>query len=152
MHGKNVIILYPLILSLQNRDGDSRGGGLKPDAEENYGLGRVVLGDFEGVHGGVNHAHIGTVGFSLLQAGTATGDFEHITKGGDNYIRDLSQGDCFIEVGVSGNTNRATGAGYHFNCLWQNLTYTILKNGYGMTAAELHKTHRCFGLAVDLMD
>lgn len=150
--GEDIIVLYSLLLSLEDGGGEGGSGGLKSDAQEDHRLFRVLPCYIEAIHSGIDYPHIGALSLGLLQTGVAAGNLQHVAKSCQDHPANFGQRHGLIGIGVGGDTDRAPRPGEHLNSRRQELTNAVLEDGHGMSAAEFHQSGRGLRAPVDAGD
>ena len=97
MQGEHEVVLYPLLVCLENGGGYSRRGGFKPHSQKDHGTAAVLFRQRDSVHGGINNTNIRPPRPCVLKASSAPGDTDHISKRRQNHSRNVGQRDGMIQ-------------------------------------------------------
>ena len=131
----------------QHRHGGRGRRRLEADGHEDHLLVRVLPGDLERVEGGVDHADVGALGLGVEERPPATGHPHHVAERRHDDVGLLGDGDGVVKAAHRDHADRAARAVDQGHTFGEVVLETVLVDGVGVPAADLHEAVLSTGLA-----
>ncbi len=119
--------------------GHQRGGGLEAHADEYHGSIGVLLGQFQGIEGGIHDLDAGACGLFSQKAGGGAGHAGHVAEGGDDGVGHAGEGYHLVDVVIRGDAYRAARTRCQADALGHEGADAVSGDGHGVGAAHFHE-------------